>query len=94
MYRFHGRVIGIGALFPLSLIVALDYTTTPSEAVSLLALVQGGGYLIASLFPYLAGLLIDLSGSLNKAWSGMLFGVICLFLISIKFSPQKLVIKY
>lgn len=86
--------LGIGALFPLLLIVALDYTSTPFEATSLLAFVQGGGYLIASLFPYLAGLIIDLSGSLNKIWFVMLFGVIFMFFISVKFSPEKVSIKY
>ena len=44
--------LGIGALFPLSLIVTLDHASSPAEAGSLLAFVQGGGYLIAGTMPF------------------------------------------
>lgn len=40
---------GIGALFPLSLIVALDHADEPTSAGRLTAFVQGGGYIIASI---------------------------------------------
>lgn len=86
--------LGIGALFPLSLIVALDYSSNSKQAVSLLAFVQGGGYLIASTFPFMAGTLIDASRDLTHAWMGMIIGVLFLLGICMKFSPKGFLIKY
>ena len=86
--------LGIGALFPLSLIVALDYSSDSKQAVSLLAFVQGGGYLIASTFPFMAGALIDASSNLTNAWIGMIVGVLLLLGICMKFSPKGFSIQY
>lgn len=80
--------LGIGALFPLSLIVTLDYAKDASQAVSLLAFVQGGGYLIASVFPVIAGVVIDAYSSLTGAWMGMAVGVVFLLMLSRRFSPN------
>ena len=80
--------LGIGALFPLSLIVTLDYAKDASQAVSLLAFVQGGGYLIASVFPVIAGFVIDAYSSLTGAWIGMAVGVVFLLMLSRRFSPN------
>ena len=86
--------LGIGALFPLSLIVALDYASNAKQAVTLLAFVQGGGYLIASAFPFMAGVLIDASSELTGAWIGMIIGVLLLFTICNKFSPRDFMVRY
>lgn len=80
--------LGIGALFPLSLIVTLDYAKDASQAVSLLAFVQGGGYLIASVFPVITGFVIDAYSSLTGAWIGMAVGVVFLLMLSRRFSPN------
>ncbi|MCP9308489.1 MFS transporter [Zymomonas mobilis] len=81
--------LGIGALFPLSLIVALDHTHSPKEAGSLLAFVQGGGYLIASFMPFFAGILRDEMASLRLAWAGMAVGIALLLILCRSFSPQR-----
>jgi cyanate permease len=47
--------LGIGSLFPLSLIVTLDHADDPARAGRLTAFVQGGGYIIASIMPFVAG---------------------------------------
>ena len=47
--------LGIGALFPLSLIITLDHAHSPQQAGSLMGFVQGGGYVIASVMPVVAG---------------------------------------
>lgn len=86
--------LGIGALFPLSLIVALDYSFDAKQAVSLLAFVQGGGYLIASTFPFMAGALVDASSDMTNAWIGMVFGILLLLGICVKFSPREFLIQY
>ncbi len=80
--------IGIGALFPLSLIVTLDHADDPVTAGNLAAFVQGGGYMIASAMPLLAGLIRDRFDDLAQAWMLMAAGVIVLIAMSTRFSPS------
>lgn len=81
--------IGIGALFPLSLIVAMDHLDDPAQAGMLAAFVQGGGYLIASFMPLLAGILRDRFSSLTEAWIVMLGGAVMLLALALRFSPAS-----
>ena len=78
---------GIGALFPLSLIVSMDHVTEPVGAGALLGFVQGGGYIIASSMPFIAGLIRQHSASLAQAWMVMAAGVVLLLLIALRFAP-------
>lgn len=79
--------LGIGALFPLSLIVTLDHARSPAEAGSLLAFVQGGGYLIAASMPVVAGLVRDEFSSLHWAWAVMGGGAVLLLALSALLRP-------
>jgi len=81
--------VGIGALFPLSLIVAMDHVDDPAQAGMLAAFVQGGGYVIASFMPLLAGVLRDRFSSLSQAWVVMLGGAIVLLALALRFSPAS-----
>lgn len=81
--------LGIGALFPLSLIVTLNHAQNSSDAVSLLAFVQGGGYLIAAAMPFIAGILRDKVSSLQSAWGIMIIGTLLLLVISLKLKPKN-----
>ncbi|CAM4318687.1 MFS transporter [Kerstersia similis] len=74
--------LGIGALFPLTLILAMDHASVPRNAGVLAAFVQGIGYLVAGLLPFAAGQLRDSLGSLESAWS-LMAGVVLLSLILI-----------
>lgn len=80
--------LGIGALFPLSLIVTLDHARNATEAAVLLSRVQGGGYLIASIMPLVAGGVRDSGASLTSAWLMMSVGVVVLMAIAWRFRPQ------
>lgn len=80
---------GIGALFPLSLIVTLDHARSAREAGILLSRVQGGGYLIAALMPLLAGWVRDSGTSMTQAWLIMSAGVLVLMVIARRFRPQN-----
>ncbi|MDX3983680.1 MAG: MFS transporter [Achromobacter sp.] len=73
--------LGIGALFPLSLIVTMDHASTPAQAGRLASFVQGVGYLIAALFPFVAGVIRQHLSGLRPAW--MLMAGICLILFAI-----------
>ncbi|WP_373424363.1 MFS transporter [Pantoea sp. Taur] len=80
--------LGIGALFPLSLIVTLDHAHSPEEAAGLLSFVQGGGYLLAALMPLIAGIVRDRADSLDSAWAIMSVGVVVLMVMALRFKPH------
>lgn len=68
--------LGIGGLFPMSLIIAVDHLQAARQAGALLGFVQGGGYVIASVMPFLAGLLRGAFDDLTPAWGIMLAGIL------------------
>lgn len=59
---------GLGGCFALSLIVALDHLPDPAQAGALSALMQGGGFLIAALSPWIVAMMHDLTGSFFAGW--------------------------
>ncbi len=81
--------LGIGAIFPLSLIVALDHLDDPGQAGALLAFVQGGGYIVASLMPLVAGILREWFASLVHAWTLMAFITLLMLAMVLFFSPAS-----
>lgn len=74
--------LGIGALFPLQLIVTLDHAESPAQAGALLSFVQGGGYTIAALMPLLAGVIRDSMASLEWAWVCMVLGTLVVLVMT------------
>ncbi|WP_407970527.1 MFS transporter [Burkholderia pyrrocinia] len=79
---------GIGALFPLSLIVTVDHAATPADAASLTGFVQGVGYLIAGLFPFAAGVVRQHLADLTPAWVAMACLCVVLFALAAGFAPR------
>ena len=80
---------GIGALFPLSLIVTVDHAATPADAASLTGFVQGIGYLIAGLFPFGAGIVRQHLADLTPAWIAMACLCVALFALAAGFAPKR-----
>ncbi|MCU1770402.1 cyanate transporter [Pseudomonas sp. 13B_3.2_Bac1] len=80
--------LGIGGLFPMSLIVSLDHLDHPQRAGSLTAFVQGIGYLIAGLSPLLAGMIRDQLGSFEWAWWSLTAVMVMMLLIVLRFDPR------
>ncbi|MEK2601689.1 MFS transporter [Burkholderia arboris] len=79
---------GIGALFPLSLIVTVDHAATPADAASLTGFVQGVGYLIAGSFPFAAGIVRQHLADLTPAWIAMASLCVVLFALAAGFAPR------
>ncbi|OXI73320.1 MFS transporter [Burkholderia sp. AU28863] len=79
---------GIGALFPLSLIVTVDHAATPADAASLTGFVQGVGYLVAGVFPFAAGLVREHLADLTPAWIAMACLCAVLFVLAAGFAPK------
>lgn len=81
--------VGIGILFPLSIIVAIDHIDDPTTAGNFTSFVQGGGYMIASFVPLLAGAVRDTVSDLSPVWLVMAFGSLVMILLAIRYSPES-----
>ncbi len=81
--------LGVGALFPLSLILAMDHFENPEFSGDLAAFVQGGGYMIASLMPFLAGWVKREFTNLSLAWVAVFVTVFFITLLAFRFSPTS-----
>jgi CP family cyanate transporter-like MFS transporter len=80
--------LGIGGLFPMSLIVSMDHLDSPQRAGGLTAFVQGIGYLIAGLSPLIAGMIRDQLGSFEWAWWSLTVVMALMILMVLRFDPR------
>lgn len=79
---------GLGGSFALIIVTALDHSKAPEEAGTLAALMQGGGFIIAGLAPWVIALLNDLTGSFASGWLlhlGLVVITACLYW---RFNPR------
>ncbi len=78
---------GIGAVFPLSLITALDHGDSNETAGAIVNFVQGGGYIVAASLPFAAGIIRQNLSDLTPAW--WLMAALCLVLavLASRFRP-------
>jgi CP family cyanate transporter-like MFS transporter len=80
--------LGIGGLFPMSLIVSLDHLDNPRRAGGLTAFVQGVGYLIAGLSPLIAGMIRDQLGGFEWAWWSLTAVMVLMMVMVLRFDPK------
>lgn len=80
--------LGIGGLFPMSLILTMDHLPSAQAAAQLTSFVQGAGYIIAGFSPLIAGLLRDLTWSFLISWISLLL-ISCLLLLIVPFFNPK-----
>ncbi|MDI9220683.1 cyanate transporter [Pantoea sp. EA-12] len=80
---------GLGAAFPLAMVLALDHLPHPQAGARLVAFMQGAGFIIAGCMPFIAGQLQALTGSFNSVW--MMQGAVTLGLIALnlRFHPHS-----
>ncbi|WP_341668979.1 MFS transporter [Alcaligenes sp. SDU_A2] len=81
--------VGIGILFPLSIIVAIDHIDDATMAGNFTSFVQGGGYIFASFVPLFAGAVRDVMANLTPVWLVMAIGSLAMILFAIRFSPDS-----
>ncbi|AZC34656.1 CynX/NimT family MFS transporter [Pseudomonas chlororaphis] len=80
---------GLGACFALSLILTLDHRRDPREAGQLAAFVQGVGFLINAVSPWMTGWLRELTGSFISAWWVLILTVLAMLVLTRVFSPSS-----
>ena len=80
---------GLGACFSLTLTVALDHLANPKLAGVLTAFVQGVGFIITAIIPYVAGVLLDLTHSYQASWLMLVITLIAMLIMTTRFSPAS-----
>ncbi|MDW6020318.1 cyanate transporter [Mesorhizobium sp. BAC0120] len=80
--------VGLGGCFALSLVVALDHLPHPEQAGTLSALMQGGGFLIAAIPPWLVAVLHDVTGSYAAGWLWHLGSVAIVIGLTARLAPN------
>jgi CP family cyanate transporter-like MFS transporter len=78
---------GLGACFALSLLLTLDHHRDPRQAGQLAAFVQGVGFLINAVSPWMTGWLRELTGSFVSAWVVLTVTVVAMLAVTRVFSP-------
>lgn len=81
--------LGIGGIFPLSMIITMDHIDNPIQAGRLTAFVQGVGYVIAAMAPLAAGYMRDALQSFTAAWLLLAATGILTLLLGLRFSVQS-----
>ncbi|MBN8953396.1 MULTISPECIES: cyanate transporter [unclassified Rhizobium] len=79
---------GLGGCFALSLVVALDHLSDAGHAGALSALMQGGGFLIAAVPPWIVAVLHDLTGGFRAGWLLHLASVIIVIALTYRLAPH------
>lgn len=79
--------IGMGGAFSLFMIVALDHLDNPIDAGALSAFMQGGGFLIAGLFPWVVALLGERTGTLSSGWLVHVGAIGLVAILACRFRP-------
>lgn len=80
---------GLGACFSLTLTVALDHLSQPRLAGALTAFVQGIGFIITAIVPYIAGVLREWTGSFQAVWLMLLTTLLSMLVVTIRFNPAR-----
>ncbi|MDX8438239.1 cyanate transporter [Mesorhizobium australafricanum] len=71
---------GLGGSFSLTMIVALEHLPDPAEAGALSAMMQGGGFLLAAIPPWIVAVLHDLTGGFRAGW---LLHLACIAIVTV-----------
>lgn len=79
---------GLGGSFALTMVVVLDHLPDPAQAGALSALMQGGGFLLAAVAPWVMATLHGVSGNFGSGWLMHLACVAVVTVLTVRFAPQ------
>lgn len=79
---------GLGGCFALLMVVALDHLPDPGQAGALSALMQGGGFLLAAIPPWIVAGLHDLTGGYAAGWLMHVAAVAVIALLFLRLAPR------
>ncbi|CAM3833567.1 Cyanate transport protein CynX [Pseudomonas reidholzensis] len=80
--------LGLGSCFSFSLTLTLEHLKTPAEAGSLASFVQGIGFIVTGIVPYITGWLRDVSGDFQASWALLTVTILAMLLVTARFVPQ------
>jgi len=80
---------GLGGSFALAIVTALDHLPRPEQAGALAALMQGGGFLLAAVPPFVMAMLHDGMGSFAGGWIMHLACVAVTAVLYMSFDPKR-----
>ena len=80
---------GLGGCFALTLVLALDHLPDPAQAGALGALMQGGGFVLAGLAPWVVARLHGATGGFAAGWWAHLACVALVALAVAQFAPWR-----
>jgi CP family cyanate transporter-like MFS transporter len=81
--------IGTGGVFTLGLTLPITYTASPTATDGLSSMMLGGGYLIGSLGPFVAGVVRDATGSYAAVFGSLAVLALILLVVSSAFRPNR-----
>lgn len=79
---------GLGGCFALLMVVVLDHLPDPTHAGQLSALMQGGGFILAAMAPWLLAVFHSLTGTYVMGWVWHFSMVIVVGVLMIRLNPQ------
>ncbi|CDX62657.1 Major facilitator superfamily MFS_1 [Mesorhizobium plurifarium] len=80
---------GLGGSFSLTMIVALEHLPDPAEAGALSAMMQGGGFLVAAIPPWIVAVLHDMTGGFRAGWLLHLGCISIVTVLTFRLAPRS-----
>jgi CP family cyanate transporter-like MFS transporter len=80
---------GLGGAFALSLVLALEHLHDPAQAATLAGFMQGFGFMIASIAPFVTGWLREAAGGFDAVWCYLAVVVLLLLPVLARFDPRN-----
>lgn len=81
--------VGLAGTFALCLVVALDHSPDPARAGPLAALMQGGGFILAAIPPFILARIHHATGSFVGGWALHLGCVVIAAILISRFNPER-----
>jgi len=80
---------GLGGAFSLCMVLALDHLPDPAQAGALAGFMQGVGFMIAALAPFVTGWVREHTGGFTLAWAYLAAVVVALLPLVLRFDPRR-----